>query len=458
MNGPVSLLSAGPTTDSRRARRFAWGLAAIALGGFALRVAVAWWFHDHTIVRGDGIWYIGVARQLASGDGFVEPLTLITTKRHVASASHPPLYPVLLSAIDFAGTDSILVHRLWSSVAGAATVVVLGLLGRDLAGPRAGLLAAGLGAVYVDLLVQDVLLWSEGLFAMLVVLSLWLAYRFLRRPGVWRAALLAGAITLATLTRAEAGLLYLVLLVPLVLRARDLSVKQRLAGLGVGAAVACALFAPWLVYNNAGRFERPVVVSTGLGGLIGSANCASTYSGPLLGGWGGYCAEGLPDRLPTDETEAEVLFREAGLRYAREHKGRLPVVVPVRVLRSFGFWRPASTTAGDLQLQEAQIGWARFVAVAQYWAYLGIAIAGVWMLRRRQVPLWPLLTPALLVAFISVLGYGTMRFRVAFEVVLPVLAAVAIEAWWRRASGRRGDVGPEPGSAMPVAGTLGADS
>ena len=36
--------------------------------------------------------------------------------------------------------------------------------------------------------------------------------------------------------------------------------------IGVGALVAVVLFAPWVAYNNDGRFDNPVVLSTGLGG------------------------------------------------------------------------------------------------------------------------------------------------------------------------------------------------
>ncbi|MBM3674310.1 MAG: glycosyltransferase family 39 protein [Actinobacteria bacterium] len=441
-------------TTGRASRTFAWGLAGIVAGAFALRVLAAFWYEDHTGVAGDGIWYLGVAGQLAAGDGFVEPLNLITTGRAIPSASHPPLYPVYLSIVDFVGGQSSLVHRIWSCVPGGVTVLLVGLLARDLAGERAGLLAAGLAAVYLDLVIQDVVLWSEGMYAATIVASLWLAYRFLGRPTLLRAAVLGGAVTLATLTRAEAALLYLVLFLPLVAGASRRSVRRCVEFLAVGGAVALVLFAPWLLYNNSGRFEHPVVISTGFGGLLASANCDNTYTGPFLGGWGGLCAQGLPDPLPRDETETDTIFRRAGIRYAREHAGRLPVVVPVRVLRSFGLWKPVATTVADLQLPEGRARWVAYPAVAQYWAYLAVAAAGFWILRRRGVRVWPLVTPAVVVAVISVIGYGTMRFRIAFEVVLPVLAAVALDAWWGALRSRRGG----PRIETPDATTIAADS
>jgi 4-amino-4-deoxy-L-arabinose transferase-like glycosyltransferase len=307
-------------------------------------------------------------------------------------------------------------------------VFLLGVLGRDLAGERTGLLAAAIGAVYVDLFVQDVLLMSEGMFALTIVLTVIFAYRFVRRPDLVRAGLLAGAIALASLTRAEGALLFVILLVPLALRARALRVRRRIGCIAVGAGVALVLFAPWLTYNNIDRFDRPVFLSTGLGGLVGSSNCPSTYSGPGLGSWGFVCAEGVTVTVREDETLQDEKLLDAGVDYARDHAGRLPVVIPARLLRTFGFWAPFSATEGDLLLQTGNARTLARFAVVQYWLLLALGIAGFVVLVRRKVPVLPFVAPVLTVAAITVIGYGTMRFRVGLEALLPVLAAVALDA------------------------------
>jgi hypothetical protein len=70
-------------------------------------------------------------------------------------------------------------------------------------------------------------------------------------------------------------------------------------------------------------------------------------------------------------------------------------------------------------------------------------------LRRRAVPLLPFLTAAALVLIISVMGYGTMRFRIALDAVLPVLAALGVQTLC--AARRRGTAG---GQGAPVPGAL----
>jgi hypothetical protein len=72
-----------------------------------------------------------------------------------------------------------------------------------------------------------------------------------------------------------------------------------------------------------------------------------------------------------------------------------------------------------------------WIAMIQYWTLLVLGIAGLVSLRRRAVPLLPFLATASLVVIISVMGYGTMRFRIAVDAVLPVLAAIGAQAFWR---------------------------
>lgn len=432
-------------------RKFRARLGMIGAAALVLRVAAAL-FVDHRMgVTGDGVWYVGVARLIDRGVGFVEPLSFAVHHVRLESASHPPLYPLFLSAADLLGFHSLLAHRLWSCVPGTITVVVVGLIGREVDGRRAGLYAAGVAAMSFALVLQDVLLWSEGFFGMTIALTVLSAYRYLRSPRRSNALVLAVAVTVAALTRAEAALLFFVLVLPLVLRL-ERSAVRRIQTLAAASIVVVALLAPWTLYN-ASRFDHPVVLSTGLGGLLASSNCDVTYHGPLIGGWGGLCAQGLPAHLPRDESQADLLFRRIGWRYVRGHASALTAVVPVRLLRTFGFWQPIATTKGDLQLAAIGLDRVAWVMVAQYWLLLVVGLVGGVRLYRRRVSLLPLVAPIITVVVISVIGYGTMRFRIAFDVVLPVGVGVAVASGWGKR--RAADAGPTEPTA-PASGILSA--
>jgi 4-amino-4-deoxy-L-arabinose transferase-like glycosyltransferase len=421
--------------DRTDSRRFFLGLTAIALVALGIRVAAAIWYQDHTGLWGDAFWYSGVGNLISDGKGFISPAGLAAFGEEWPTAAHPPLYALYLSIVGHVD-QGLLAQRLWSTLPGVGTVVLLGVLGREVASERAGLIAAAIGAISVSLFAQDVLVMSEGLYGCMIVLTVWFAYRYVRRPDLVRAGLLSGAIALAALTRAEGALLFLILLVPLALRAKQLSSARRWACIGVGALVAAVLFAPWLAYNNVNRFDSPVFLSTGLGGLVGSSNCPPVYDGPAIGGWGGICAKGVKVTVREDETKQDDKLLDAGLDYARAHADRLPVVIPFRLLRTFGFYKPVKVTAGDLLLMEGSSRWGARLAVLQYFLLLAAGIAGFVLLVRRKVTVLPFVAPVVTVAVITIIGYGTIRFRIALDVLLPVLAAAALDAAWTRFSAR----------------------
>ena len=71
------------------------------------------------------------------------------------------------------------------AVFGAGVVLLIGLIGRTVAGDRAGLIAAAIAALYPNLWINDGLVMSETLATLAVALAILLAYRFGRSP-TWR--------------------------------------------------------------------------------------------------------------------------------------------------------------------------------------------------------------------------------------------------------------------------------
>ena len=66
------------------------------------------------------------------------------------------------------------------------------------------------------------------------------------------------------------------------------------------------------------------------------------------------------------------------------------------------------------------------------YALVRLAIYGLVLLRRRGQPLLILLSPAILVTVAGALGYGITRLRMAADVSIVVLAAVAMVALLER--------------------------
>jgi hypothetical protein len=127
--------------------------------------------------------------------------------------------------------------------------------------------------------------------------------------------------------------------------------------------------------------------------------------------------------------------RSAGLRYARQHAGRLPAVVAVRELRTWGLWDPVDQTALE-SLEGRPLGWQR-AGTVMYWVLAVLAVAGLVVLVRRRRRVWPLVAGAVAVVVTTAVTYGNQRFRVAAEPALLVLAAVALVTAAGRLGARR---------------------
>jgi hypothetical protein len=267
---------------------------------------------------------------------------------------------------------------------------------------------------------------SESLYAPLVAFALLAAYRLADRPSAGRAAALGALGGAAALTRSEA-LLLLALLLAATLPRLPRPRRLRLAAVAIG--VAALVLAPWVV-RNWSEFGRPLL-STNSGSLAYGANCHSAYYSRQIGTWP--CYPRLTVAPGRDEADVSARLRSQGVDYARAHAGRLPAVAAVRLLRSFDLWAPRSATRLEAGIGDRDLGFQR-AGVLAYYLLAPLAIAGAVMLRRRREPLALLLAPFVLVAVVSVLGYGTPRFRVPAEIPIAVLAAVAVAS----ISGRRG--------------------
>ena len=396
--------------------RFRHALLAIAASAVAIRVLYilveAPW---PPAALDDQYYFSALPKLIANGHGFIAPFKFDFKHVTVPTAEHPPLYSVVLALPAWLGLDSPDAQRLPGALFGAGTVIALGLLARRLAGPRAGLLAAGLAALYPTLVVADGTLMSETLYGLLVALTLLAAYRYVAAPDV-RAALLLGAlIGLAALTRGEALLLIPLLLVPLLRR------PGGLRGAALAVLACLVVLTPWTIRNWA-AFDRPVLVATNSGTAIAGANCDATFHGDKLGGWNPPCIKEHPGK---NEAEHHAEALRDGVRYAGDHLGRLPVVLAARVGRVWSLYDP-------FQIPEGRSVRVQKLGTIAFFLLLPFAAWGTLLLHRRGRHPWILMMPFAVVTVTALVTYGNVRFREPAELSLVILAAVALDELLRR--------------------------
>ena len=397
-----------------RRRPFATRLAAIAGVGLAIRLVYALAVMGDRRLTGDGNEFHFLANVLAKTGSYIQPFQYLGLHHTVPTTEKPPLYPGLLAIPSALGLDSVNAHRVVSCLLGAAAVVLIGMLGRRVAGDRVGLIAAGIAAVYPALWMLDASVRSESLYLPLIALVLLLAYDL---RGWRRAALLGVAIGFAALTRSEA-----VLLVPLLLPWR----RPKVAAAVVAGFVV--VVSPWLVRNWI-TFDQPTGISTNEGGLFAGANCEAAYYTELIGTWACF-----PRNDPAwGENEAVISghLRRQAYDYASDHAGRVPAVVGVRVLRVWDLWRPRKFALFESQIADRNLRAQQAAQIALY-VLAPFAVVGAVVLRRRGQSLRILLVPVVFVTLVAALSYGSTRFRVAAEPAIVVLASVGVAALWDR--------------------------
>ena len=78
-----------------------------------------------------------------------------------------------------------------------------------------------------------------------------------------------------------------------------------------------------------------------------------------------------------------------------------------------------------------------------YYALVALSIGGVVLLRRRRIPVLPLLAVGLDVVVSVALTFGQTRYRTTFEVALVLAASVQLEWLWGRAAAQGGGDRPD---------------
>ncbi|HJO25007.1 MAG: glycosyltransferase family 39 protein [Myxococcota bacterium] len=204
---------------------------------------------------GDENYYAQVADSIARGDGHI----YIGKFEGASRAWRPPAHAWLLSlaaAPDGAANTPVVRFQRLQILWGTLLVLLTALLGRALFDLRTGVLAGLLAALCPALIAHSHFLWSETLFAVLVMTGLLGVVSVARRPRlpiVFATGVVFGAAALtrelALLIAAASGLWWIDLAAPADRRAATLRG-------GLLLAVALAVTAPWVLrnYETLGRF------------------------------------------------------------------------------------------------------------------------------------------------------------------------------------------------------------
>lgn len=356
-----------------------------------------------------------------------------------------PVYPLWVGALYSAGG----VHPGWVKTAqvvfGVAVILLTWLLARRLLGPKAGIAAAFLVAVYPMAFQFEELLYSEAIATPLLLGVLVLAWT--RAPTARRAVLTGAVLGVAMLTRPSFGVLGAAILVAWIAMAG----WRRGVGLSAVAAVVAALvIAPWTIRNHHvdGGFVPISIQDAALYGVFND-EAANDHEHPWA--WRPVPHGDLSIlKQRTSDHEFGARLRKLARDYISDH--------PSSVVKAF-YWNGINRTFDvrtppSAQYEapfEGRVGWFSKVGA---WCYLVVglaALAGLWRHRRRR----GLVLAVLALFFATAVAYtgdGGTRYRAPLE---PLIAMLAVAAFVRPASALGSRAGRSGRRADPEAGRSG---
>ena len=182
------------------------------------------------------------------------------------TAFWPPAYPFVLAGVFKLFGVSVTAAQVLNAVLGALAIPFVYALGSRIFNRPAGLVAAGLFAVFPNAIAWTPVLFPEQLFVLLFVAALWV---LVAAPAAGRGAWLAVAgfgalVGLATLTRGQGAVLVPIAAVYWLSRS---GWRQTLRSSAISLFVAAAVIAPWTI-RNAVQLHAFVPISTNSGAAL----------------------------------------------------------------------------------------------------------------------------------------------------------------------------------------------
>jgi 4-amino-4-deoxy-L-arabinose transferase-like glycosyltransferase len=314
----------------------------VAILGVAAIVRLAWFAYAHVeppewfIPSGDSYsyWYYG--NEIANGRGYISYIT------GEATAFYPIGFPAILGGlysvanhVPLVDPDLMLVTGAFQVVISVATVALTFVVGRRLAGPRAGLVAAAVLAFFPNVVYQVTTIQVETTFIFLTMATLAVIIDHdwsTGPPGRARLLAFGALLSASALVRPFSAPLLLGLL--LAVLAVGAGWRRAAVVVAVPLGVVVLVFTPWTI-RNAVRLDAFVPSSTNMGDTL----CID-HSPGATGEFRWTIHEGCADpNLPEGERnrantrlaieyvvddpvrELVQIGRRAGLMFADDHDG-----------------------------------------------------------------------------------------------------------------------------------------
>lgn len=391
-----------------------WFFIIFALLGAGLRLGYVTFYTAGTQLkqfdaggRDTDIEYLDMAENLKQGHYG------LTGDNYLRKAWRPPLYPMVLVAAEKVFGDSrFMAIRVGQSLFSLLVPLCLFFLARRLWDESAGLVAYAWAMVHPHFIMHSASVYNDGLFYVLATIAMTLTVLQTDRKQAFFAGLFMG---FACMSRSQfAGAVLIAGLWTLF--------KPKLDGRVVRAALFTLgyiiIVGPWWVRNYR-EFNAFVPLSTEGGYTLWLGN------NPKASG-GGECY--LSPCPVNDELDAGKWHYAEAKKYMLEHPAR---TISLALEKEKRFWAIVPQVGS---------GKAKLASVVTFFPLFGFGLYGLWLLRKRWLDFAPLLALFGYYFTVQLFFPSVMRYRLAIEPMIIVVAAGAVAEILRRISERRAQV------------------
>jgi 4-amino-4-deoxy-L-arabinose transferase-like glycosyltransferase len=346
-----------------------------------------------------------------------------------------PLWPVIIAAIYGTLGQHDRTVRLFLSLVGSITCVLIYCFARDMFGKRPALLTGLLAGAYPFLYVYDGWLYSESLYTCLLLAFCYTIYHLRRAPHTLLMVLSGLQLGLLSLTRPNGLILLAIFLLwaLIIKHTKSFSWPQTIKIACIVTLVSLALVIPWTIRNYTVTHQFvPIAVGDGKV-LLGAYNDMILQRPYYLGIWiiPSESSPSIAQQFPSNcagpcELQRDNTYRYYAEQWMHRHPNKLPYLLSLHLAN---FWQ--TTT------QEADLAINRFpgrptshliILMMEIITPLVLALAAFGLLVTRK--LWRDLLFIYMMILLTLtqclILYSIPRFRAPIEPLLLLLASGSI--------------------------------
>ena len=389
-----------------------WLIILIFLLALIIRLIFA--LPSTNIPSSDAGWYDRLGLSISNGRGF-------SNDDGTPHSFCPPFYSFFLAGIYKLFGHSYLMVRAIQSLLGAITCILIYLVANKVCNSSVGLWSAFISAVYPPFIKSAELLLTELFFTFLLLLIILYLLEVRKEIDFKKCAILGSLLGISLLTR-PVMLLFPIFMVPMFIYLKKISFSKMLQKYLIVLLFFGLTVSPWVIRNYR-IYHKFVPVSTHGGITLYSSYCppggifgrVATIDDPVVAESKQIASPVLASNFLTKKTIYFILRNPAK-------------VLRLEFKKMLYFWAPF-----DWEI----IGGRGFNFI--YVAALPFFAIGLLFAIRRFKFFYPILLPIGYIQIMSLIFYGSPRFRLPIEPYLFILAVIGVMVAGRYVSRKKGN-------------------